>query len=224
MKVLVMNGSPKGEHSDVFKLTKAFLEGMEENDYEVIDTMKQRVNPCRGCYSCWWGKTPGKCIQNDGMEEVLHKITDADLVIWSYPLYCYGMPSNLKAYIDRLLPLSSPTQEADEEGNTYHPVREEHEVKMLMISGCGFPNKKGNYDGALFVFQQLFCNAEMITCVEAPMLSIPEAAPLANKYLELVKKAGKEYKENGCLSDETKELLDIPMMDPDEYRKMCSAV
>lgn len=223
MRVVVINGSPKGEKSDVMKLTRAFLEGMDEADYEVIDTMKERVNPCIGCYSCWW-KTPGECVQKDGMEQVLKKITGADLVIWSFPLYCYGMPSNLKVYIDRLLPLSTPVQEVDEEGNTYHPSREEHEVKMLMISGCGFPNKEGNYDGAIFAFQKMFYNAPIITCVESPMLSVPEAAPLAKEYLEHVRKAGEEYKKTGAISKETQELLDTPMIDPEEYRRICSGM
>lgn len=221
MKVLVINGSPKGERSDTMKMTRAFLEGLDVQDAEVIDTMKKRVNPCLGCYACWW-KTPGKCIQKDGMEEVLKKIVNADLVIWSFPLYCYGMPSNLKAYIDRMLPLSTPVQETDEAGETYHPAREEHDVKQLIISGCGFPNREGNYDGLLFQIRKLFGDAEVITCVESPMLNIEGAEPLVGPYLELVKKAGKEYADQGKISEETHEKLNQPMMDPEEYRRMCS--
>lgn len=219
MKILVMNGSPKGEHSDTFQLTKAFLEGMEVSDYEVINTISQQVKPCLGCYSCWW-KTPGKCIQKDGMEEVLNQIKQADCVIWSFPLYCFGMPSNLKAYIDRILPLMNPVQVADENGETYHPAREELNTKHIMISGSGFPNKEGNYDGMIFAFQKIFGNAEIITCVEAPMLNIKEADPITKPYLELVKQAGREYASEGAISERTHQLLDVPMFDPEEYRKM----
>lgn len=222
MKVLVINGSPKADNSESMKLTSAFLEGMEVQDYEVIHTIKEQVKPCLGCYACWWGNTPGECVQKDGMKEVLEKIKNSDLVIWTFPLYCYGFPSNLKAYIDRLLPLSTPVQATDENGNTYHPARSEHDVRFVMISGCGFPNKEGNYDAAIFSFNKMFPYSEIITCVEAPMLAVEEAKPLALQYLDKVKMAGKEYAQNGCISEDTHKLLDIPMMDPDEYRKMCS--
>lgn len=221
MNILVINGSPKAEQSDSMKLTKAFLVGMNEHNYEIIDTMKQPVKPCIGCYSCW-NKTPGQCIQKDGMNIVLDKIKDADIVIWSFPLYCYGMPSNLKAYIDRLLPLTTKVQDVDENGETYHPAREEHKVRNIMISGCGFPNKSGNYEGAIFTFQKLFGETEIITCVEAPMLSIEEAKPLAEKYLKVVEQAGREYAKTGGITEETHRILDTPMYDPKAYRKMCS--
>ena len=65
MKILVINGSPKGERSDTMKVTRAFLEGMGET-YDYIDTMRVNVKPCLGCYACWF-QTPGKCVQNDDM-------------------------------------------------------------------------------------------------------------------------------------------------------------
>lgn len=68
MKITVINGSPKGERSDTLKITKAFLKGMKE-EADVIDTMKEKVNPCLGCYSCWT-RTPGVCVQKDGMEKI----------------------------------------------------------------------------------------------------------------------------------------------------------
>lgn len=225
MNILVMNGSPKGERSDTIRLTRAFIEGIKEVEdncsVEIIDTMKQRMNPCLGCYSCWW-KTPGKCVQNDGMDKVLEKLRLSDLVIWSFPLYFYGFPSNLKNYIDRMLPFSTNVQETDEDGNTYHPVRDEHRSVNIMISGCGFPDIEGNFDGTIFSFRKIFGDAPIITCMESPMLNIPDAKPLADMYLANVKKAGAEFAKDGIISAATKAELDKPMLDPDEYRRICS--
>jgi len=36
MKILVINGSPKGDASNSLKLTKAFLEGMGDNDVREV--------------------------------------------------------------------------------------------------------------------------------------------------------------------------------------------
>lgn len=218
MKILVINGSPKGEHSDTMVLTRAFLEGLGESA-ETIDTMALAVKPCLGCYACW-RKTPGKCVQDDGMQAVLDKICEADLIIWSTPLYCYSFPSNLKAVIDRLLPLSTPLQRVNENGVTYHPSRMKNDVKMLLVSGCGFPDIKGNYDALIWQSERLFDGKlPMILCCEAPLLNIESAKPATAPYLRMVCEAGAEYKRTGTLSEETENKLQAPMYPPELYRK-----
>ncbi|MEA4988555.1 MAG: flavodoxin family protein [Anaerovorax sp.] len=221
MKILVINGSPKGKQSDTLKLTNAFLEGMGQTA-KIIETMHADIRPCLGCFDCWH-KTPGSCVQNDDVAEILEEFREADMVIWSAPLYCYGLPSNCKALIDRLLPLSSPAQYVDENGQTHHPSRDNHHARMMLISGCGFPDREGNFDGLIFQFRRMFgADAPLLLCVEAPLLSIPEAAPVAEPYLVLVRKAGMEFGRDGSISDETQSRLDAPMFPPDQYRTMAS--
>ena len=217
MNILVINGSPKGERSDTLKVTRAFIEGMGET-YERIDTMQVNVKPCLGCYACW-RITPGKCVQQDDMAGILDRILESDLVIWSTPLYCYSVPSNCKALFDRLLPLATPAQNVDEQGRTVHPGRERIDTRIMLVSGCGFPDRAGNYDGMEFQFKRMFSDdCPMILCVEAPLLSVPEAKPLAERYLNTVRKAGGEYKADGRISSETQAALDAPMLAPEEYR------
>ena len=67
MKILVINGSPKGNRSNTMKLTRAFVGGMQEvaqaknSDFELdelqVNTLE--IRPCLGCFSCW-NKTPGR--------------------------------------------------------------------------------------------------------------------------------------------------------------------
>lgn len=221
MKVLIINGSPKGERSDTLRLSRAFVEGMGETA-ELIDTMRVNVKPCLGCYACWH-KTPGACVQQDDMADILQKITTSDLVIWSMPLYCYGMPSNIKVIVDRMLPLGSHVQRVDENGNTYHPTRQERDVSMMLISGSGFPDREGNFDGLIFQAKRMFgSELPMILCVESPLLNIPEAAPVADPYLDLVRQAGAAFKTHGEIPADLQSRLDAPMYPPDRYRKDCS--
>lgn len=108
MKILVFNGSPKKEKSDTMHITRAFLEGMcdyEPQEIKIIDVIDKKVNYCLGCFACM--KNGGSCVQNDDMAEILKEMLCSDLLIFSFPLYCYGMPAPLKAVIDRVLPLSS---------------------------------------------------------------------------------------------------------------------
>ena len=217
MKILVINGSPKGERSDTMKVTRAFLEGMGET-YDYIDTMRVNVKPCLGCYACWF-QTPGKCIQQDDMAGILEKLLASDLVIWSTPLYCYSVPSNCKALYDRLIPLGTHTQSVDEAGGTYHPGRQEIKTNIMLISGCGFPNRENNYEAMDFQFDRMFSKeCPRIYCLESPLLGIAEAKPVADIYLEHARKAGEEFRATGRISSETQALLDAPMIPPDVYR------
>jgi len=55
MKILVLNGSPK-EQSDTMRMTSSFIKGLNwngKNDIEIIDVIKKKIGPCRGCLACW---------------------------------------------------------------------------------------------------------------------------------------------------------------------------
>ena len=41
------------------------------------------------------------------MKALLAEVLESDLLLFSYPLYCYGMPAPMKAFADRTIPLSS---------------------------------------------------------------------------------------------------------------------
>ncbi len=222
MKILVINGSPRGEQSVTMSITRAFIEGMGET-YETIDTMRVNVKPCLGCYACW-RITPGKCVQQDDMAGILDRIFESELVIWSTPLYCYSVPSNVKALYDRLIPLGTMEQHVDEEGGTYHPGRQEIRTQIMLICGCGFPNRENNCEAMDFQFNRMFSpTCPRIYCVESPLLGIPEAKPVADQYLKYACRAGAEFKATGKISAETQALLDAPMIPPDVYRAQINA-
>ena len=137
MKILVFNGSPKRDKSDTMCITRAFLEGMGEQEVKVLHAIEQNVKPCLGCFACM--HNGGRCVQDDDMRGILEEILASDLLIFSYPLYCYGMPATLKAIIDRILPLSKMTME--KVGDRYEHVGQADysHLRYIMICGCGFP-------------------------------------------------------------------------------------
>ena len=92
MKILVLNGSPKREQSDTMCITRAFLEGMRDaapQEIDVIDVIDRHIEYCTGCFAC--KMNGGTCIHDDDMRAVLNKILESDLLLFSFPLYCYGM-------------------------------------------------------------------------------------------------------------------------------------
>lgn len=46
---------------------------------------------------------------HDDMQEIIERILQADVVIWSFPLYYFGLPGPLKNLIDRSFPCRSPS-------------------------------------------------------------------------------------------------------------------
>jgi len=102
MKVIAISGSPRiSGNSDV--LCDEFLKGAKEAGCEVekVSLAKIKLSPCIACYAC--GKT-SKCIQKDGMEEVLEKLIQSDVILLATPVYFYSMDAQMKMFIDRSLP------------------------------------------------------------------------------------------------------------------------
>lgn len=222
MKVLVLNGSPKVQ-SDTMHITNAFIEGFnekQEHEIKIIRTIDLKINPCLGCFSCW--KLEGiHCVQNDDMQGILNDILASDLIIWSFPLYCYGMPSHLKAICDRLLPLSQKTMK-EENGRIVHDTKMDLSAKKyIMISGCGFPNFEGNFAPAIAQFKNCFGKtAETICIPEAPMFNAKEAESVTIPLLEQVKQAGEEYNRIGRLSKQILTCIQTPMIPNEVYMKI----
>ncbi len=221
MRILVLNGSPK-KKSDTFRMTEAFLKGMNtagKHDVEIINVIEKNVAPCRGCFACW-GKKDGHCVIEDDQNEILDLYIRADLVIWSFPLYCYSMPSHLKAVLDRTVPLVQMRMVEEDNGTVHHEALADFsKLHTLVICGCGFPDWDGNFDALRIMCANCFCKADMICVPEAPLLNIPEAAVVAEPLLGAFKKAGEEYSATLHLSPETVQLLETPMIPKEDYLK-----
>jgi len=225
MNVLVINGSPRSERSSSMKLTRAFLEGAGWTDAEIIDVSKLNVKGCTGCYSCW-EKTPGKCVLNDDMAEILPKIVEADVMITSFPLYGCYFPGQLKCFMDRMLPLSMPYMDKDAEAGG-HPTRFDlSKIRSAYISTCGFWTAEGNYDLFTKLFERVgnevnhkeFCvfagQGGLFDMTE----DMPELKEIIDAYLDTVRRAGKEFAA-GKIEEDTQKLLAAPMIPREMYEQ-----
>lgn len=208
MNVLAINGSPKGNRSNTWKLTKRFVEGMEAGmgasqsmQIQELQVSSLQIRPCLGCFSCW-NKTPGTCCMKDDMEEVIRGLLRADVVIWSFPLYYYTVPGGLKNLIDRQLPMVLPYM-VDDEGQTgsgSHPSRYDRDgQRHILISTCGFYSAEGNYDGVRSLFDHICGKGEYtaIFCGQGELFRVPELAQRTEEYLGFVREAGMEYVQSG---------------------------
>ena len=219
MQVLVLNGSPKVK-SDTFRLTDAFLKGLNrsgEHDIHIVHVREKQIAPCRGCFGCWQ-VGDGHCIIRDDQNAILDLYREADVIIWSFPLYCYGMPSLLKAVLDRTIPLVRMRMVQLPDGTVRHePLVDFSSIHTLVICGCGFPDWEGNFDSLRMMCKVCFGNPDMVCVPETPLMNVPEAAIVAEPLLKRFEEAGAEYAVRLALSPETVAGLETPMIPKEEY-------
>lgn len=227
MKVLVLNGSPRAERSNTLQLAKAFLEGFpNDTEIEIVHIARLNIKPCLGCFSCWT-KTPGKCVINDDMQTLYTKIEAADVIVESFPLYFFGMPSGFKAAVDRCLPFMKTYLGTDDKDghSSFHELRDPamYGKKLVLISTCGYVNAAPMYP-ALLKQYDLICGEGKYTAVLCPEGELFGYEGLAERqkrgYLADVEKAGAEFAANGKLSEETAAKLSKPVLSPSGFEKI----
>lgn len=226
MKVLVFNGSPKRNASDTMHMTRAFLDGMNsanQFDIEIINVIEKNIGFCKGCFVC--KRNGGICVIKDDMKEMMDKILNSDIIIWSFPLYCYGMPAHLKALVDRTMPLSSMTME--KVGEHYEHISEHDfsKKRYVMICGCGFPSGKNNFEAMTAQFKLMFGEdkSTIITVPESPMFNVKEAEPVTKPFLDVMREAGSEYGASGKISLDSWGRINTPMIPEEVYTQIANS-
>ena len=219
MRILVLNGSPKREESDTLCITRAFLDGMREageQQVRLLHAVDQHIEPCTGCFACM--HNGGTCIHRDDMQAILEEILQSDLLVLSFPLYCYGMPAPLKAIIDRTLPLSSMAMVKVGERYEHVGQADFSRLRYLMVCGCGFPNSRQNFEPAAAQFRLLFPQGHTILTVpESPMFHAPAAAVVTEPRLALVRQAGRQYAGTGTVDAALLAQICSPMIPEEQY-------
>ncbi len=229
MNVLLINGSPKGEKSNSLQLAQAFVRGIGEEKKVQLDTVtlsSLQVGACKGCFCCW-NKTPGQCVIRDDMEQLLQKMLNADVIVYSFPLYYFSVPGILKNFIDRQLPMVLPFM-ADREdgvGSGSHEARYDlSRKKYVLVSTCGFYSARGNYDSVLSMFDHI-CgknNYEAIFCGQGELFRVKEVRSRTGEYLAHVQQAGKEWAKGGITAP-VRQALDTLLYPKDVFEKMADA-
>ncbi len=213
MKVLVINGSPRGDRGATAGVLKPFIEGMESAgaSVEVLNLPRLKINPCRGCFDCWW-KTPGVCVQNDDMKDILPKLADADLTVYATPVYVDGMTGPMKTFMDRSIPLLEGKWEL-RDNHCRHPLREgTKSSKIALVSVSGF-TELDNFNPLVMHMKAaaLNMNREFVGAVLRPCAwIIPEGEKRGAKYDDIGKalnEAGRQIVNEGKISKDTLNII-----------------
>ena len=236
MNILLINASPRKERSNTLRLARAFVDGVKEEAAEQGQEVDVRevvvadldVKSCRGCFACW-KSSAGKCVIHDDVAWFLESRLWANMVVWSFPLYYFSVPGQLKVLIDRQLPLLMPqiTSRDDGVGDSKHEVRYDlSSQQQVAVSTCGFYTAEGNYDGVASLFNHLCENGawEAIFCGQGELFHIPDphVTERVASYLEAVKQAGREYQRGG-ITEQTRSKLGELLIPRDIFERMANS-
>lgn len=102
MKVIAINGSPRKKSN-----TEAILQEMAKEletagiKTEIIQVGDKAIRGCTSCCYCW--ADGNACvIDDDCVNEIAQKISEADGLILGAPTYYAAIPGTMKCFLDRL--------------------------------------------------------------------------------------------------------------------------
>ena len=101
--VLIISSSLRGGSNSEILAHEAEKGAIDAgNVVEFINLKGKEIKFCIGCLAC---QKTGKCVQKDDMAEMIAKVQNADVLIFSTPIYYYEMSGQLKTFLDRCNPL-----------------------------------------------------------------------------------------------------------------------
>lgn len=100
---VIISGSPygQGKCARVAELLGTLLNERTKDSAQCFSIANLAIHGCIGCDSC---KDTGDCIYGDDARLVQEALEDADAVLVISPIYFAGVPSQLKALLDRFQP------------------------------------------------------------------------------------------------------------------------
>jgi multimeric flavodoxin WrbA len=101
MKVIAINGSPK-KSGNTFHALRRVLDELEKEgiETEILHIGNKNIRGCIACNTCVKNKDE-KCVFDDGVNEAIQKMKDADGLIIGSPVHYSAIGGTMKSFLDR---------------------------------------------------------------------------------------------------------------------------
>lgn len=149
MNIMAVYGSPRHFGNSTFLGKEFIAEAIRRNPVATVtenELQKLHIGGCMGCDAC--RKNGGRCVQQDDMQPLYDQYVGADTLVYTTPVYWWGVSAQLKLFIDRLYALGTEPHKgkklyliavgADEvEGVQYELIRKQF-VEICDYCGIDF--------------------------------------------------------------------------------------
>ena len=132
MKAITLLGSPKknGNTGTLAALINKELEKRGHTTHQVY-LHDKTIKGCLACGKCKANKNTISCIQDDDAQSILAEMVAADLILYTSPLYFWGLAGPLKCLIDRTYSLYTQYHQPD------HDSLLKGKRQALLVTGGG---------------------------------------------------------------------------------------
>ena len=139
MKIVAINGSPRGMGGTTGRLLEEVLAGAQESgaEVEIVSLAQTPIKPCLACDAC---HRVGLCPIQDQYEPIKEKLLAADALVLASPNYFFSVTAQMKAFFDRC------------NGLAHRTVLEGKYAALVVTSG-------GGEDEELLRYMERFANA-----------------------------------------------------------------
>ena len=102
--IVVITGSPR-KNGNSFAMTDSFIKAAAEKGHTVtrFDAAFLKIDGCHACETCF--KTGKACSFDDDFNTIAPAILEADVIVFTMPVYWYSIPAQIKGVIDRIYSL-----------------------------------------------------------------------------------------------------------------------
>ena len=180
MQVTTILGSPR-KKGNTAKVLSWFEDEMKAQGHEIdrINLVDSEVKGCLGCGGCQKKTDEPGCVQKDDALTIFSRMMNADAVVYTSPLYCWGFASQIKALIDRHICLVKGY------GTSHYKSFIDGKTTALLVT-CAGPIEN-NADIIQMIFDRLnnYCKSKAVGKYVVPFCTTPDA--LDNKAMELAK-------------------------------------
>lgn len=140
--ILVLTGSPR-RNGNSDRMAEAFIKGALSVGHEVVkfDSAAKDIAGCKACKKCWAKGKP--CFYRDDFDELTTILEEADVIVYSTPLYWFSFPAQIKAAIDRMYAYAGE--------NCRSPLK----IKESYLLVCGADEDIKIFDGIIATYNEI---------------------------------------------------------------------
>ncbi len=129
-KIVVITGSPR-KNGNSFAMTDAFIKEAEAKGHTVtrFDAAMNKVGGCHACETCF--RTGKACSFDDDFNTIAPAILEADVIVYSTPVYWYSIPAQIKGIMDRIYSFCIGGKDVAGKGCALITCCEEHDMSAM---------------------------------------------------------------------------------------------
>jgi multimeric flavodoxin WrbA len=173
MKIVTVLGSPRKNGNTAKALEN--IENLLRNTHQVerIDIISQDVRGCLGCYQCQKNLSEPACVLDDDVPDLLQKLINADVILYSTPLYGHSYSAQMKSFLDRHVALFKVISGAEKSLPEMKSLIEGKHLALLVT--CQGP-EEDNADliQKLFYRHNLAAKTKLVGSYTLPFCSTPD--------------------------------------------------